>query len=86
MEMTMRLAALACLLPLCACVTSAPAVSSYNGDSVTVQAPGLEPTSPPGPDEVAVANEVCASGGKTARYASKRMVADARVEFLFLCA
>lgn len=82
----MRLAALACLLPLAACVASEPAVSSYNGDSVTVQAPGLEPNSPPGPDEVAVANATCATGGKQARYASKRFVSEARVEYLFLCA
>jgi hypothetical protein len=60
-------------------------VSSFNGSSVTVQAPGLEITSPPGADDVAAANATCATAGKQARYASKRFVSDARVEYLFLC-
>lgn len=81
----MRLAALACLLALTACVIPEPVVSGFNGSSVTVQAAGLEPTSPPGPDEIAVANDACATAGKSARFASKRIVGDGRVEYLFLC-
>lgn len=81
----MRLAALACLLPLCACVSAGPVISGYNGDSVSIQAPGLEPKSPPSADEVALAAETCGANGKQARYASKRFVADATVEYLFLC-
>lgn len=81
----MRLAIVLSAIALAGCVASEPAISSFNGSSVTVQAAGLEPNSPPGPEEIAVANEACGSAGKQARYASKRFVGEARVEYLFLC-
>jgi hypothetical protein len=80
----MRLVALVCLLPLAACVIPEPVVSGFNGDSVSIQGPGLS-MSPPGEGDIALANATCADAGKRARYASTRMVADARVEYLFLC-
>lgn len=61
---------------------SEPVVSAYNGNSVSIQSPGLDPTSPPAPSDVALASKTC---GKPARFASGRMVADARVEYLFIC-
>ena len=84
MEFTMRFIALACLLPLCACVIPEPVVSGFNGDSVSIQGPGLS-MSPPGAEDTALANATCADAGKRARYASTRMVGEARVEYLFLC-
>jgi len=59
-----------------------PVVSHYNGNTVSIQGPGLAPSSPPGPEDIALATETC---GKPARYASGRMVGEARVELLFIC-
>jgi len=62
-----------------------PVVSAYNGDSVSIQEPGLSATTPPGVDTDALANSVCGERGARARFASGRMVSDATVEYLYLC-
>lgn len=80
----MRRLTIACLLPLCACVVPEPVVSGFNGNSVSIQGPGLTPSAP-GPDDTALAQSTCANTGKRAEYASARMVGDARVEWLYLC-
>jgi hypothetical protein len=78
----MRFVFLAAILPLAGCVIPPPVVSSFNGSSVTVQTPGINPTTPPDAKETAVASAAC---GKPARFASGRKVADARIEYLFIC-
>lgn len=83
----MRYALLLAFLPVAACMEiPASAISSFNGSSVTVQRPGLAPASGPGPEEIALANEACATNGKTARAMSNSMVAEAVTEHLFICA
>ena len=78
----MRYAVLSGVL-LSACVAvPASVVSGYNGDTVTIQGPGLSATSGYAPDELALAKATC--GGK-ATYMSSRMVSDTWVEELFLC-
>lgn len=78
--------ALIALLLLSACITpEPPAVSGFNGSSVSVQRAGLAPASGPGPEEIAVADETCGAVGKRARLASNRMVTEYRTEHLFLC-
>ena len=78
----MRFVFLAAMLPLAACVIPPPVVSNFNGSSVSIQTPGISPTSPPAADDLALATATC---GKPARFASGRKVADARIEYLFIC-
>lgn len=75
--------AVACLL-LSACVAGGmdPVVSAYNGNTVSLQVPGLSIPPKAFPDEQALADATCKGN---ASYASSRMVSDARVEMLFIC-
>lgn len=75
-------AAMAALGFLGACVDTSPVVSAYNGDSVTIQRPGLPPASGPGPEEIALAADTC---GGTAKLASNRMYDEYTTEHLFIC-
>lgn len=84
-EALMRAFILTAFVAVSACVLPPSVVSSFNGDSVTVQRPGLAPASGPGPEEIALANKTCATAGKTARIASNRMVSESQTEHLFLC-
>lgn len=77
--------ALAGFAGLAGCMSMEPVVADYNGHSVKIQAPGLEPSSPPSPAEDAKAQEVCGAAGKTAKYASARLISDATKEYLYLC-
>jgi hypothetical protein len=79
----MRLTIALLALPLAACVGGMdPVVSGYNGNTVTLQVPGLSIPPSAAPDEQALAASTC---GGTAAYASSRMVSDSRVEMLFIC-
>lgn len=71
-------------LALMGCVEVEPAISQFNGSSVSVQSPGLH-TQAPSADEAAPAVATCAKAGKKAEFASSRMVGSATVEYLFLC-
>ena len=64
-----------------------PAVSAYNGTTVSIQANGNEAynTSPTN-DIMALATSICGKAGKKAEYTStKTSVAYYRNEHLFLC-
>lgn len=64
------------------CVSSEPVVSSYNGSSVSIQTPGIQASVPPSTDEIALAAKTCQG---PVEYASGRKVADATIEYLFIC-
>lgn len=79
----MRIALIALPLALSACLEpSPPVVSAFNGNTVTIQTPGLFATEPPYEDDMALARATC---GKPARYASGRMVGEYHVDKLFIC-
>lgn len=75
-------AAMAAFGFLGACVDTSPVVSAYNGNSVSIQTPGLNPYSPPAAEDAALAAKTCQGN---AEFASGRMIADAVVEYLFIC-
>lgn len=64
-----------------------PAISGYNGDTVSIQANGNEAyNTRPTNDIIALATSTCEKGGKRAEYASTTTsVAYFRNEHLFLC-
>lgn len=73
----------ASMLCISACVTiPPPVVSAFNGDSVNIQTAGLDPSSPPGVDDQALADATCKG---PARPAGGRVIGDGRIEYLFLC-
>lgn len=83
----MRKLALASILLLSACVEPAPAVSEFNGSSVTIQqstivtVPNHEQ-----PEIIAEAKRICGKVGKRAEYASTRSAPNAAyADHLFLC-
>jgi hypothetical protein len=67
--------------------TTRPAISGYNGDTVTIQADGNEAyNTRPTNDIIALATSTCGRGGKSAEYASTTTsVAYFRNEHLFIC-
>lgn len=80
----MRLATLACLLPLCACVEAAPPmVSDYNGNLVKLVYHNVPlGNSYKGSPLYAKAVEVC---GRDATYQGMRQISEYQGEHAFLC-
>lgn len=78
-----RLAALAALPLLAACVVPAPFVSSYNGDSVNITLPVGGAVG----SAYTMANDTCKRGGKgTSQLASSRVLPNyGGTDYLFLC-
>lgn len=78
----MRKLALALGLLTAGCVPP-PAVTEFNGDSVTIQQAlgGPAPAAP----AIGEASRICGAAGKRAEFASSRPVPGSITEYLFLC-
>lgn len=73
------------LLSLAACIPANPIVSSFNGDSVSVQISELVKFSDAREATQAEANRICAKRSRRAEFASTRTIGDYTAEHLYLC-
>lgn len=73
------------LIALSACAPAEPVVTDFNGDSVKIYQFNFAGEGARHQGTDAEADRICAKRGRTAEYASTRVVGDGQLEFLYLC-
>lgn len=73
------------LTAMSACVPAEPIVSDFNGDSVKIYQFNFAGEGARHQGTDAEAGRICGKRGRTAEYASTKVLGDGQLEFLYLC-